>query len=205
MDCNTWDWGGTMIAHELWQAEDGALFVKPVPAVLSAVNRPAGLKPEPLTGPWLQTESGWRADTPHGFAAMLAGTMGETWRLSLDATPDGPAARFGVARGVDEAFAGGYYVIVDLNRGRLELQTPVRMSERGGKMFPYEVELERPLPPGDGRTFHLDVVAEGTVLEVYLNRAVALSARMYDRTAGCFGLFASEGAAGFDSIRSYGQ
>ena len=58
-----------------------------------------------------------------------------------------------------------HYIIVDLNRGRLELQTPVRMSERGGKMFPYEVELERPLPPGDGRTFHLDIVAEGTVLE----------------------------------------
>ena len=27
-DCNTWDWGGNLIVHELWQDEDGDLFVK---------------------------------------------------------------------------------------------------------------------------------------------------------------------------------
>ena len=203
MDCNTWDWGGTMIVHELWQAEDGALYVKPVPAVLEAVNRPIPLSPEPLTGKWERTERGWRVDAPYGYAAMLAGDMRPTWRLSVDVTLSRHTTRFGVALRVDEDFAEGYYVTVDLARGRLELQTPVRMTERGGKMFPYEVELERPLPPNDGRSFHLDIVAEGTVLEVWLNRSVALSARMYDRTGGGFGLFVSEGGASFEAIEAF--
>ena len=27
-DCNTWDWGGSLVVHELWQDENGDLFVK---------------------------------------------------------------------------------------------------------------------------------------------------------------------------------
>ena len=40
------------------------------------------------------------------------------------------------------------------------------MTERGGQMFPYEVELERPLPSSTGRSFHVDVIADGTILEL---------------------------------------
>ena len=68
-------------------------------------------------------------------------------------------------------------------------------------MFPYEVELERPLPPNDGTHFHMDVITEGTVLEVYLNCSAALSARMYDRTGGNLGFFLSEGGACFEAIQ----
>lgn len=202
-DCNTWDWGGSMIIHELWQAEDGALYVKPVQTVMEAINCHINLEPEPLTGKWQKTERGWRMDAPHGYTAMLAGSMDEVWRLSVDVQLTDITSRFGVALHVDEDFAEGYYVVVDLRRGRVEFQTPVRMTERGGKMFPYEVELERPLPPGDRQRFHIDVIAEGTVLEVYLNQSVALSARMYDRSGGSFGFFVSEGSADFEMIQTW--
>ena len=43
------------------------------------------------------------------------------------------------------------------------------MTERGGQMFPYEVELERPLPMSTGKSFHVDVIADGTILEAYVD------------------------------------
>ena len=200
-DCNTWDWGGCMVVHELWQAGDGALYVRPIQALQDAVNRPVPLKQEPLTGEWQATHAGWRVEAPYGYAAMLAGEMPEPCRLSADIILTRPTARLGIAMRVDEDFAEGYYIIVDLFHGRLEFQSPVRMTERGGKMFLYEVELERPLPPNDGTHFHMDVIAEGTVLEVYLNGSAALRARMYDRTGGNLGLFLSEGGAYFEAIQ----
>ena len=46
---------------------------------------------------------------------------------------------------MDESFAVGYYINIDFARRRMEFKSGVRMTERGGQMFPYEVELERPL------------------------------------------------------------
>ena len=204
-DCNSWDWGGSLIVHELWQAEDGALYVKPVQSVLDAVSTPVVFDARPLTGEWRATERGWAVDAPYGYAALLMGDMKGARRLSVDVTLERPTAQFGVAAHVDEDFAEGYYINVDTHRARMEFKTPVRMTERGGQKFPYEVELERPLPPCDGKHFHLDVIAEGTVLEVYLNGSVALGTRMYDREGGGFGLFVSDGGARFDNIELFGE
>ena len=126
-------------------------------------------------------------------------------RLSLDVTLLRPTAQFGVALHVDDDFAEGYYINVEVARNRMEFKSTVRMTEYGGKMFPYEVEIERPLPPNDGRHFHLEVLVEGTVLEVYLNDSVALGSRMYDRVGGCFGLFVADGAARFEAVQLYGE
>ena len=88
-------------------------------------------------------------------------------------------------------------------RSRLEYKTPLRMTERGGQIFPYEVEQERPVPRTLGKRFHLDIIADGTILEVYLDHTVALGTRMLDLTDGCWGLFVSEGHARFDNIELY--
>ncbi len=77
------------------------------------------------------------------------------------------------------------------------------MTERGGQMFPYEVELERPLPMSTGKSFHVDVIADGTILEAYVDGKIALGTRMYDQTGGCFGLYASDGKAVFWDIKVF--
>ena len=61
----------------------------------------------------------------------------------LQSFPSYPSV--GVAIHVDESFAVGYYINIDFARSRMEFKSGVRMTERGGQMFPYEVELERPL------------------------------------------------------------
>ena len=203
MDCNTWAWGGNLIVHELWQDEQGALWVKPVREVLDAFGEEQPLSLTPLTGPWTTAPNACRVDTPYDYASVLLPEMPKTCRLSMDVTLTGEAAQAGVALHVGEAFAEGYYVIVDAFRRRVEYRTSVRMTERGGQKFPYEVEMERPLPGATGETFHMDILVDDTVLEVYVDGKIALGTRMFDLTDGHLGLFASDGSARFENIRLY--
>ena len=202
-DCNTWDWGGSLIVHELWQDADGALYVKPVPEVLDAFGPEQPLTLTPLTGEWTVEKDACAVDTPYGYAAMLLPEMKGTCRLSMDVTLRGGAAQAGAALHVDEAFCEGYYALIDAFRRRVEYRTGVRMTERGGQKFPYEVEMERPLSRATGETFHMDVLADGSVLEVYVDGRVVLGTRMFDRTGGHFGLFVENGSACFAHIRLF--
>mgnify|MGYP000868936466 CR=1 FL=1 len=202
-DCNTWDWGGSLVVHELWQDENGDLFVKPIPQVLEAVGREEPLQMQALTGEWKLEKDQAKVDTPYDFSALLLNPVGETSRLSFDVEVAGDNPSIGIAVHVGETFTVGYYLLIDFGRRRIEFKSGVRMTERGGQMFPYEVELERPLPMSTGKSFHVDVIADGTILEAYVDGKIALGTRMYDQTGGCFGLYASDGKAVFRDIKVF--
>ena len=202
-DCNTWDWGGSLVVHELWQDENGDLFVKPIPQVREAVGREEPLQMQALTGEWKLEKDQAKADTPYDVRALLLNPVGETSRLSYDVEVAGDNPSIGIAGHVGETFTVGYFLLIDFGRRRIEFKSGVRMTERGGQMFPYEVELERPLPMSTGKSFHVDVIADGTILEAYVDGIIALGTRMYDQTGGCFGLYASDGKAVFRDIKVF--
>lgn len=195
--------GGCLVVHELWQDENGDLFVKPLPSVLNVVNTQETLEMKPLTGDWKLAENSASVDTPYGYSALLLNSLKETSRLSFDVEATGEVASVGVAIHVDESFAVGYYINIDFARRRMEFKSGVRMTERGGQMFPYEVELERPLSSKTTQSFHVDIIASGSVLEVYVDNRVVLGTRMFDVTGGCFGIYASDAKACFKNLQVF--
>ena len=205
LDCNTWDWGGNLIVHELWQDEKGMLYVKPVDTVLAAFGDEQPLTTRFLSGTWKEEDGAWTADVPYSYAALLMNDLRETSRLSMDVELLSDTTQFGVALHVDEGFALGYYAVVDLVNQRLEFKSRVRMTERGGQKFPWEVEQERPLQHKLGRKVHIDVCVDGTVLEVYLDNRIAMGTRMFDVTGGCWGAFVSSGKARFGNIHIFAK
>ncbi len=202
-DCNTWDWGGNLIVHELWQDETGDLFVKPLDTVLEAVGKKTELFALPLTGDWTMDGEKASVETPYGYAALLLNRLEGTDRLSFDVEVKEGTAAVGVGIHVDEEFSVGYYIHIDFYRRRMEFKTGVRMTEKGGQMFPYEVELERPLPTATGNRFHVDIIASDTILEAYVDHRVVLGTRMFDIEGGCFGIYAEEGEASFTNIQVF--
>lgn len=205
LDCNEWDWGGNLIVHELKQEEDGTLRVMPVKEVLDAFGPEQPVAMQPLCGSWKVEGDSCEADVPYSYASLLLNDMPETCRLSMDVEILSDTAQLGVALHVDEQFAEGYYAIVDPFRRRLEYKTSVRMTERGGQKFPYEVEMERPLSPFTGNTFHMDVLVDGSILVVYVDNRIALGTRMFDRQGDKFGLFVSEGQARFTNVKLFSE
>ena len=202
-DCNTFDWGGNMIVHELFQNEDGTLRVAPVPEVLAAFGTEKPQQLKPLCGEWTVDGSSASVSVPHSYASLIMDKLPKTCRLSMDVEILADTAQLGVALQVDEEFAQGYYVIVDPWRRRVEYKTSVRMTERGGQMFPYEVEMERPLPKETGDRFHVELLIEGPVLEIYVDDRLAMGTRMIDFSGRRWGLFVCDGSARFDNITLY--
>lgn len=202
-DCNTFDWGGNMIVHELFQNEDGTLRPAPLPEVLAAFGSPRAQVMKPLCGQWETGEASCRAIVPHSYASLLMDKLPSTCRISLDVEILSDTAQLGVALQVEEDFAQGYYVVVDPWRRRLEYKTSVRMTERGGQMFPYEVEMERPLSKQTGNRFHMELLIDGPVLEVYVDGRTVMGTRMIDLTGRKWGLFVSNGAVRFDHVTFY--
>lgn len=189
------------MVHELHQEADGTLRVSPLPEVLDAFGPARPVCPRPLCGQWRIGEDALEADAPYSYASLLLAPMTDTCRLSLDVEILDETAQLGVALHVDERFAEGYYAIVDPFRRRVEYKTAVRMTERGGQKFPYEVEMERPLSPFTDNRFHLDVLVDGSVLIVYVDDRIALGTRMLDRQGDSFGLFVSEGRVRFSNVK----
>lgn len=74
-------------------------------------------------------------------------------------------------------------------------------SEEGGKTFPYEVELERPIQLVPNHPYEIKVFIDGTICEMYVDDQIAMSARMYDIHRGKLGLFVSQGSAQFNSVK----
>ena len=70
-------------------------------------------------------------------------------------------------------------------------------------MFPYAVEMERPLRLEAGKEYKVKVFVEGTVLVVYINDDIAMNARMYDYQDRRFGLFAIDGEVEVEALELF--
>jgi beta-fructofuranosidase len=67
------------------------------------------------------------------------------------------------------------------------------MFEQGGQMFPYTVELERPLKLEADKEYELAVYIQGTLAVLYVNHDLAFGFRMYNEKERQLGFFVSEG------------
>ena len=118
--------------------------------------------------------------------------------VSLDIQVE-DAKQAGVILQVDEQMKEGYYLYLEPERRRLVYRSWLRMSEDGGKTFPYDVELETPVRIVANGCYRLEILLEDGVAAAYVNDEAALSFRMYDYRDWKFGLF-SFGSAVFRDV-----
>lgn len=202
-DYKTWDWGGNMIVHKITQQTDGTLCVSPIDTLAPCFPHEQSVSVTPLTGDWHTTAAGWQIDTPHGFSSAILSPVPYLCRLEADICFPDTLRQFGIALQVTRDFDLGYYLIFEPYRQRVQFKSGIRLYEDGGKMFPYEVEMERPLHMVPHQTIHVELYIQGSILVVYFDNKVALSTRMFNYADRQFGLFASDGTVQFENIRLY--
>ena len=205
-DVCAWDWGGNMVVHKVLQNPDGTLRVAPEPHVDTALGHRASLKVEPLLGNWQTAGQGGVLSSPTGFGGVLMDQVPRQCKLEATLKFKPGTRQFGIALQVDENYDTGYYLVLEPARNRLEYVSGIRFwgeDGEGGKMFPYAVEMERPLRLEAGKEYKLKVFVEGTVLVVYLNDDIAMNARMYDYQDRRFGLFAIDGEVEVEALELF--
>jgi beta-fructofuranosidase len=199
-DFNTWDWGGNLVVHEIVQATDGTLQVRLPDRVATHFQHEQRVVLRPVLGDWSQSDDRYRAVSPFGFACAMGGSLPTCCLVSVRFRFKPDTRRLGIILRATEKLDKGYHIQLEPDRSRVVFKTYVFPDEHGGKILPYEVELERPLALQPNQDYSLKLVIDETICVMYINDQVAMSARMYDLQTGALALFVADGEASFDDI-----
>jgi len=194
-DFSTWQWGGNLVVHELVQQLDGTLGVCLPGSIASAFSKKFPVHFVSSFKTSISDNSKVRIDAPGSFRCASAGTIPETClieaRIEFTETTKG----FGIMLRTSDDFESGYYVRLEPQHSRLVFDSWPR---DGG--LPHMIEVERPVVLPHQYPIELSIYVNGSICEVYLNRKVALSTRLYDHSTGEWGVFVTDGCAEFSDI-----
>lgn len=192
-DYKTWNWGGSIVVHKLVQHEDGMLGVCPIDAVANAVTQKEKAVFQALTGNWKIDNENVACDSMEGYSAVLGNQIPKQCCLKTTIKYEGNPTSFGVALQVDDRFDKGYYLMFEPAYSRIQYRSGLRMYEQGGQMFPYAVEMERPLKLEAGKEYEIAIYIQDTMAVMYVNNDLAFGFRMYADREKQFGIFVSDG------------
>ena len=192
-DTGNWQWGGSLVVHELRQRPDGTLAVQ-IPENLASLHKQdLPLQSTPVLGQWQTAADSFSSDTPTGLAALLVAEHPEesTFRATVQYAPG--TASFGLLLHAAEDLAHYYQVRFEPDSQRVVFDLWPRP---GDKPFIFE----RPMGLQPDTAIEVTCLTSGSCVVIYINSEIAISCRMYDHTGGFFGLFAAEGSASFAGV-----
>lgn len=190
-DDGAWQWGGSLVTHEIVQAADGTLEVCVPPELVARfAHDPVALSEGKAIGTWGRQGSDLEAKSLDGFAARGLGRMPETCEIRVKMRCDAATQACGVLLRMDEHLENGYQVRWEPHRARLVID---RWPRPGDHPF----QLERPLTVDADQATELRIFVDRSIVEIYANDAVAMSYRLYDRLVGDWGCFAIGGNVSF--------
>lgn len=193
-----WQWGGTIIPHEIVQQPDGTLCVKCPDEVAAQYAEPVPVADGRTMGRVEKTGGAYRLGGDGKSLAML-GRLPACGKIEMRFTADDDHGDFGIYMRADEALDAFYAVKFEPRFNRLALDIQPRQDNTRHT----QVDVERYCPIVPGEENKLTVIFEGSVLEVYVNDKVAMSARMFDRTEGDFGIFTHNTNVCFRNVKLY--
>ena len=197
-DYAPWNWGGNLGVHELYQNADGTLAVKAPDNIAGEFTCCETIQFTRGTGNWYASENELTLEADGSFScAVMDAEMPNIMMITADIKFSNITKGFGFMLRSDSDYEKGYFVRLEPLMNRMVFDSwPRRENDK-----PFMLELERPIHISSEEFVHLDVYIENTICVVYLNNAVAMSARMYDIQTGLFGVFACEGSATFSNIQ----
>jgi beta-fructofuranosidase len=209
-DDGAWEWGGTLVIHELVQQPDGTLAVRLPDSIREAFDEEdptskGDPSPEIMSGRWVVEPRSFRADAKGTYALAVGPSLPDQALVSatIRFEPGTRACGLWIASGDDPD--EGYAIRLEPDRNRLVFDRWPRrpagpLQWQIGGDIPHAVELERWLELDPAQPHQIDVLLEDTACITYLDGRVAMSARMYDQRPRRCGWFVSEGVAEFSRV-----
>lgn len=193
-DTGRWQWGGTLEVHELTLRGDGSLRASAPLEILAAYTRSESGLVEPRMGDRTHAESGVSVSAPasFGWSRVAACEAESLFEVSVTVEPGTQAA--GILLKADPELENYYQVRIEPARNRVVFD---RWPRPGDEPF----MLERPVQIATETPVKLQIFRQNTMILVYINGEIALSARAYNPVEGDWGLFVNEGVASFSEIQ----
>lgn len=176
-------WGGTYMAHEIYQRPDNSLGVKIPDTVWNAFKNRISLTSASLDS------------TTKREDLILVDSASDLYSFEADVTFQEGTRSFGLSLYRNDITQKGYqfhFRIVE-NRYLFEKSPnwPWPVINQSG--------LERPICLNPGQIYHIQLIVDDTIATLYVN-GIALNARMYEKPGDSLGFFVTEGAAVIENI-----
>lgn len=194
-DAGKWEWGGSLVVHELKQRKNGELFVAIPTSLQEAFGFPLPLNLRSGAGKCEIQGGRVRLDSSSLFNVATVGKLLSTCKVNVSCQFDQHTRAFGLMLKLSDDLNTCYYVRFEPSRNRVVLDQWPRPGD-----VPYTTGFERPLQLQPGEPISIEVVLDGTIAEIYVNAEVAMSTRLYSGESGQLGLFVDEGAATFHNL-----
>nr|WP_272944073.1 family 43 glycosylhydrolase [Actinopolymorpha alba] len=181
-DCDerrSWQWGGTLVVHEIMQRDDGSLGVVPPAGVVAAFSDPVTLPHALMT---LQTSDSLAE-------CVLAEESGEVFAFETTVRFTAGTRAFSLRLYEDKATGDGYEYRFSIPENRVSFDRRpnypwYRYDNKG---------LERPITLTPERDYTITVIVDNSIATLYVD-GVALNARAYDRPGRTIALDVIDGA-----------
>lgn len=169
-DAGDWQWGGSLVVHELVQRADGTLGTRLAAPAPDAAPAPL----TPVRGRWeAADDQDWRVTCASGSAVASLGPVAPDGSVTVGFRPEQPSAGFGVRLvGRDE----DYRVAVDLVRREVVLD---RASREAWRRPVHTRPFGSAAAPAVGETVALRVAWQQDVVLVQVGDDDVLTARVH--------------------------
>lgn len=195
-DFDWWQWGGNIIPHEIVQKENGELVVRCPDEIRNAFTKEFKLEPSHQLGSvTLEQNKVFLGD--EGWCQQLFKQIPNTCKIEAKFVASDLRGEFGfVLRSIENG--DKYYRIkVEPRFNRLVMdQWP-----RKDWAIHLEASTERYLKIEPGIENKVLIIMQESVLEVYVNDEVAMSARMFNIPEGEFGVYSMNTSVQFKDIK----
>ena len=199
-DFGQYEWGGNFIAHEIDQTTDNKLTVKLADGLINMFNKEA--VNEKINKVEIENFEGEKSYVING--------MKETCMIEAVIEFSEGVRSFGIGLRQDSALANGYYLRFEPFYNRIVADMWPRRISGVNQWYvdgdkPFMIELERPFDYKSlkDNKVHIRVVADGSIICLYVNNTTALTMRAYNIKRTNWGFFVKDGSIRVSDIHLY--
>ena len=191
-----WGWGGNAVVHSLTQQPDGSLSVNAPAALLQQFSKPQLLEEKQiLKGEVVKKNNIFFLDSQ---SAVRLGVCPERFRIDVKITIEEGTQDAGMLFCLSDngSTNGAMYIRLDAKKQWL------RFDAVNSRNLSFVTPMcFRPMELRTGQSYDLTVIAEGSVLCVYVENSLAMSVRMYGLFNSGWGLFCGPGSSQFSELQ----
>ena len=199
-DFGQYEWGGNFIVHRIDQTTDNKLTVKPADGLINMFNKK--VVNEKINKIEIENYEGEKSYVIDG--------MKDTCMIEAVIEFSEGVRSFGIGLRQDSALANGYYLRFEPFYNRIVADMWPRRIRGVNQWYvdgdkPFMVELERPFDYKSlkDNKVHIRVVADGSIICLYVNDITALTMRAYNVNRTNWGFFVKDGSIRVSDIHMY--
>jgi len=183
-DEGAWEWGGSLVVHELYQRADGTLGQRIPEGVKNAFGD-------------IIYKGGYElGELGKATFNMIDIELPEAFLVSFDVTFDPHVSHAGVALRYNEETDDCYWYVFEPKLGKFHFDKYPNDAWR----FTNFLGIEKNICLNPGERHHLDIIVDGDLSVAYLDHRYALSSRMYTNRGMPLAFVSTDGVTKYESI-----